>query len=132
MNRAWIVATATWGLLFLYSASVQFNDPDPWLWVPVYLVPAAMSLSAIRWSIHAAVPGAIAAGAGLWASWIAWGGIEESHLMKGFPQVGVFREELVREGLGLLLIAIWMTVIAIRSARSGRPGASPAVSAASE
>lgn len=31
------------GTLFILFAVVQFNDPDPWIWVPVYLIPAFMS-----------------------------------------------------------------------------------------
>ncbi|WP_236980795.1 transmembrane 220 family protein [Membranihabitans maritimus] len=25
------------------SAIVQFNDPDPWLWVPIYLIPCILT-----------------------------------------------------------------------------------------
>jgi hypothetical protein len=27
-------------VLFVLFAVVQYNDPDPWLWVPIYLFPA--------------------------------------------------------------------------------------------
>lgn len=33
-------------LLFVLFAAVQYNDPDPWLWMPVYLVYALICLSA--------------------------------------------------------------------------------------
>lgn len=26
-------------LLFVYFTVVQYNDPDPWLWIPTYLFP---------------------------------------------------------------------------------------------
>ncbi len=27
-------------LLLIYAAVVQYNDPDPYIWIPVYLLPA--------------------------------------------------------------------------------------------
>jgi hypothetical protein len=30
-------------LLFLGFAAVQYNDPDPYLWIPIYLFPAVVS-----------------------------------------------------------------------------------------
>ncbi len=27
-------------VLFIISAALQYNDPDPYLWMPIYLVPA--------------------------------------------------------------------------------------------
>jgi Transmembrane family 220, helix len=32
--------------LFLAFAAVQYNDPDPWIWIPVYLIYAGLSFSA--------------------------------------------------------------------------------------
>lgn len=26
-------------LIFVYFTAVQYNDPDPWLWIPTYLFP---------------------------------------------------------------------------------------------
>ena len=34
--------------LFVYSAVVQYNDPDPYLWMPVYLYGAALCFLALR------------------------------------------------------------------------------------
>ncbi len=34
--------------LFVLSALVQYNDPDPYIWVPIYLFPAAVSFYAIK------------------------------------------------------------------------------------
>ncbi len=36
------VALGTMSLFFVAAAYVQLNDPDPHLWIPVYLVPAAI------------------------------------------------------------------------------------------
>lgn len=35
-------------LLFLYSAIVQYNDPDPYLWMPIYLFGAALCFFAVQ------------------------------------------------------------------------------------
>lgn len=34
--------------LFVVSAVLQYNDPDPWLWAPIYLFGAAMCWLAAR------------------------------------------------------------------------------------
>ena len=35
-------------LLFLFSAVVQYNDPDPYIWMPVYLYGALLCFLAVR------------------------------------------------------------------------------------
>jgi hypothetical protein len=35
-------------LVFLVFAGLQFNDPDPWLWIPVYLLSAYTALCSFR------------------------------------------------------------------------------------
>jgi hypothetical protein len=34
--------------LFLVSAALQYNDPDPWLWIPIYLAGAVLCFLAAR------------------------------------------------------------------------------------
>lgn len=34
--------------LFVYAAAVQYNDPDPYLWMPMYLYGAVISFLAIK------------------------------------------------------------------------------------
>lgn len=31
-------------LVFIYFAIVQYNDPDPYIWIPIYLFPAILSV----------------------------------------------------------------------------------------
>lgn len=33
-------------LLFIISAGLQYNDPDPYLWIPIYLIGAFISFKA--------------------------------------------------------------------------------------
>lgn len=35
-------------VLFLFSAAVQYNDPDPYLWIPLYLFGALICYLALR------------------------------------------------------------------------------------
>ncbi|HRP31164.1 MAG TPA: transmembrane 220 family protein [Agriterribacter sp.] len=38
----------TFCLLFVVSAALQYNDPDPWVWIPLYLFGAACCWQAFR------------------------------------------------------------------------------------
>ncbi len=35
-------------VLFILFAGLQYNDPDPWIWVPIYLSAAYLCLSAAK------------------------------------------------------------------------------------
>lgn len=35
-------------ILFIISAGLQYNDPDPVIWIPIYLLGAFISYSAVR------------------------------------------------------------------------------------
>jgi len=35
-------------LLFIVSAGLQLNDPDPYIWMPIYLIGAAISFQAFK------------------------------------------------------------------------------------
>lgn len=35
-------------LVFILFAAVQYNDPDPYLWIPIYLYPAVLCYFAIK------------------------------------------------------------------------------------
>lgn len=35
-------------VLFVVSAALQYNDPDPWLWIPIYLYGAVFCWQAAR------------------------------------------------------------------------------------
>ena len=32
----------TWSILFVLFAALQLNDPDPWVWIPLYLLAAGL------------------------------------------------------------------------------------------
>jgi len=35
-------------LLFIFSAALQYNDPDPYIWIPIYIYGAVLCLLAFR------------------------------------------------------------------------------------
>ena len=43
MKKGASIFFGIWSLLFIVSALLQLNDVDPWLWVGIYLIAAAMS-----------------------------------------------------------------------------------------
>lgn len=88
-------------LMFVAFAAVQYNDPDPWLWMPVYLIYASIALSAaIRplnsiWHVFAFVVPMIFA----FFQWPEqWEGLGETMMNEN--------TERARESLGLIVCAV--------------------------
>lgn len=102
------VAAASMFAVFVLCAALQYNDPDPLVWVPIYLFPAVLAALAFRGRLLVAVPllGAIAYV--LAAAWYA-------------PPYapGYLDDEGAREAGGLLLSGLWMAAQAA-FARAGR------------
>ena len=107
--------------LFLYSTAVQYNDPDPFRWMTVY---GLTTLFCVWAAVYRSVPVMLTLPWG-----VLTGGVAiltfafrptESHLMPGFPYWGVFREEVVRETLGLTLCSLWSLGLAAVEARRSR------------
>lgn len=42
----------TFCILFIISGALQYNDPDPWLWIPLYLYGALLCWLAFRSKYH--------------------------------------------------------------------------------
>ncbi|MFT4625563.1 MAG: hypothetical protein ACI8PZ_004231 [Myxococcota bacterium] len=118
---AWRLGNAVWGALLLLGALVQLNDPDPLVWVVAYSVPAALCAAAIADRLAYWLPALWAAGALFWAATIAAAGVTESNPMRGpsgLFESGLLAEEIVRESLGLGLIAAGCLVQAWRIRRA--------------
>jgi hypothetical protein len=111
----------TLALLYVLFAALQLNDPDPELWVTLYLVPAAvMAWAATGRSMHRAVPVLLAlAYVALAYSW--WPARFDG--VTGPMNANTTVEE-ARESLGLLIAAAGLGVAA------WRPGRRPAVAQA--
>jgi Transmembrane family 220, helix len=93
-------------LIFAIFAAVQYNDPDPWLWIPIYGMAAAISWGVFQGKLPHKVffPACIAFLAGaVWFFPPQWEGLHlESMRMKNTNQ------ELGRESMGLAVCALVM------------------------
>jgi len=118
VSRAFQPVAIVMAVLFLISAVLQYNDPDPIQWGAIYLAAALLSgwaafrAQTLRWQPPALV-GIVAV---VWAIAIA------TH-MHGTPAFAdLFKTmkaetppiEESREPLGLLIVALWMAILAFR------------------
>ena len=107
------IVTIGMGLLFVFGAAVQYNDPDPFRWVGIYLFAATFSFVSTRdvlgWWLYAAT-GALAI---VWALVIALS-VDAQVYRSMFGEFGMATLEIeeAREALGLVIIGIWMGVLA--------------------
>ncbi len=85
-------------VVFLLGAALQFNDPDPHIWIPIYLIPALICLGVVSGKLHWLVPIA--------ASGLAYVGFAVMALQV-FGEHSLFSEE-AREMWGLLVMGLWM------------------------
>ncbi len=103
------------GLLLLFGALVQYNDPDPWRWIVMYLIAAVATFSAIlrphAWK-SAAVIAVIAT---VWCLALLPAAARTSFpdLFQSWEMMSTEMEE-GRELGGLLLIAVWTGFLALR------------------
>lgn len=110
------------GLLMTAFAAVQYNDPDPYVWVPIYLVSAA-------WAFAAAFrPARVQSLAGerlLWAS-VAVGAALTVFYWPTVPNFWVkdvwWVEETAREGMGMM-IALAVVVVVLAATLLRKPAA---------
>jgi hypothetical protein len=104
---------ALMGGLFVLSAGLQLNDPDPAVWVIAYLLGGAACVAwhqawLTRWRAWA-----LSLGYGAAAVWVWWGvpdGAEVASALSHWKMVGLGAEP-IREGVGLGLVAVWMNVL---------------------
>ncbi len=118
------IASAVFVAIFLLSAAVQWNDPDPLVWIAGYLVAAGLSLAAFFGRIPI-LPNAVAAIVfGLWFLSLA-GTIPgaPSEAFTSFEMRAPGHEE-PREAVGLLICAAWTGFLAIRGSRLRKLGSS--------
>src|SRR4026209_1271669 len=108
--RAWTVANGFMCALFVFSAAVQWNDPDPWVWMPVYLAAAALCVAEIRRRTRWAVPLILLVVSAIWAGKIAprvLGRVGFREMFSAWEMKNLGIEEQ-REMYGLVIVAAWM------------------------
>jgi hypothetical protein len=123
-SRAWRAADAVMLLLFTLGAVVQVNDPDPAPWIAVYALAAAACLLSLLRRLHWTLPALLCAVALAWAATLAArvvGRVPFREMFGAFEMRTVGIEES-REMYGLLIIAAWMAVLALRAWRGSAPG----------
>ena len=98
----WRALQGLMGLLFLLGAWVQTNDPDPWVWIGVYVLAAVVSLLGAVGRPQLTVMVVFSVVAFVWGVWLAIGVI---------GQQPIFDEE-GREMMGLGIMTVWMGVSA--------------------
>jgi hypothetical protein len=93
-------------VLFVIAMIVQYNDPDPWLWIAVYFYGAVVTFFAIR-DVYTpfAVVGAVAYVGGFFYQ-----------MPDSFENW--YTTEVAREALGMLFVGIWMTVLSAKYFRN--------------
>ena len=112
-RRLWTVVNAVMLLMFVFSAAIQFNDPDPLAWMCIYGAAAIVCGLAMRRKAPAWLPVCVAVTAFAWAASL----LDDA---RGVPLTALFaqwemrdlRIEEAREMYGLAIVGIWMLVIA--------------------
>lgn len=106
-------------VVFLVSAAIQWNDPDPLPWIAVYGGAAAASIAVGRFRGARVLPALVGLVALVWAGTMAgrvFADLAFADLFKSMkaetPSI-----EHSRELLGLLIIAAWMAVLVVAGAR---------------
>lgn len=118
------ILSASFVGIFLLSAAVQWNDPDPLVWIAGYLVAAGLSLAACFGRI-AVFPNAVAALVfGFW--FLSLAGTIPGAPSAAFTsfQMRASSYEEPREAVGLLICTVWTASLAVQGMRKSRSAAS--------
>jgi transmembrane protein TMEM220 len=124
MSAAFRWTCVVMALVLLCFAAVQYNDPDPVRWMAIYGAAClASALAAFRlrsaW-LPAAVVGAVAlAWAAYWCQGVIGRHVDMGEVFAVTRMIDTSVEE-TRETLGLLIVAVWMAVVAVRGRRVAR------------
>ena len=103
-------------IVFLYMVVVQYNDPDTLLWIAIYGIAAIICFLASRDRLHWGLSAFVAIAALGWALTLAphvIGKVSFSELF-GNLYMKTLAIEQAREMGGLLIVAVWMTVLAVK------------------
>ena len=105
-------------VLFTVGAIVQWNDPDPFLWIAAYLLAAGLSFLAVLGRVIILPNVLVAIVFGIWFVTIAaslWGAPSEA--FTSFKMQAAAHEE-PREAVGLVLLSGWSAVLATKGVRA--------------
>ena len=107
------LGVGTMGMLLVFAAVVQYNDPDPYAWLVLYLAAAGVSFAALWFPDLWKIPAVVAVGAFVWAATLVPTVTQTSFpdLFQSWEMMSREMEE-GREFLGLLSVASWTTYLA--------------------
>ena len=113
------LGVGTMGMLLVFAAVVQYNDPDPYAWLVLYLAAAGVSFAAVWFPDLWKIPAVVAVGAFIWAATLV-----PTVTQTSFPdlfQSWEMRSREMEEGrefLGLLSVASWTTYLVHRGRKT--------------
>ncbi|MEM7079118.1 MAG: transmembrane 220 family protein [Pseudomonadota bacterium] len=103
-------------VILLLSAAVQYNDPDPWLWIVIYTVGAGFTLAYLLGYTHRLAL-LLAGSIGLVGTIVIilpLQQVETANVISSVQMQGEGVEE-VREAGGLALQSVWLLYLAWRT-----------------
>ena len=114
-----VAANVVFALLFVVSAGLQYNDPDPLRWIALYGGAAVVTIAALHVRHGWIAAAAVALIAAVWAAtlWASISGfVETSDLWRKMSEKGGKVEEF-REAGGLSIVATWLAIAAFSGRR---------------
>ena len=113
------LGVGTMGVLLVFAAVVQYNDPDPYAWLVLYLAAAGVSFAALWFPDLWKIPAVVAVGAFVWAATLVPTVTQTSFpdLFQSWEMMSREMEE-GREFLGLLSVASWTTYLVHRGRKT--------------
>ena len=105
-------------LAYLASALVQYNDPDPWSWICIYLAATGMCIAWFRKRLPQWYPTTLLVISLIWIGTLlpsVVGKVSTADIVESISMKSRSIEE-AREIGGLILIAIWSAVLMKRKA----------------
>jgi len=108
MKKFSLVLAYTFTLIYVLFAYWQWNDPDPILWIPIYLIPAYVSFRISQGHVNVELLWVLliissVAGLQTWMQMTAWEGFMNEGL-----HMKTINQELAREAVGLWIISLGM------------------------
>ena len=107
------------GVLLVFAAVVQYNDPDPYAWLVLYLAAAGVSFATLWFPYLWKIPAVVAVGAFVWAATLVPTVTQTSFpdLFQSWEMMSREMEE-GREFWGLLSVASWTTYLVHRGRKT--------------
>lgn len=98
-------------VLFVLCALVQYNDPDSFRWVAVYGGAAAICILWDRHRISTVMLALVGVLSLIGSGWVLAGSVSQSAYAVQWAMTP--QTESIREGGGLLLVALWMGALTL-------------------